>query len=95
MISTMAKIVRNGQLTIPSRIRKLLNLHDGDLVKFTLEEKHLVITPVAVVNKDQEYFYSKGVQGEIKLSEESVKKGKVKKYTKADSLIKELGLEDA
>jgi len=91
----MAKIVRNGQLTIPARIRKILHLHDGDLVKFALEDNHLVITPVTVIDKGQEYFYTKEVQEEVKKSEALVKKGRVKKYTSADSIIKDLGLEDA
>jgi len=40
------------------------------------------------------FLLDKDLQEEIKKSEESVKKGKAKKYTSADSLIKDLGLEE-
>lgn len=89
-IQEISKMVRNGQITIPAKIRRLLNLIDGDLVRMDVDSNHLIITPLAIVEKDQAYFYNKDVQNQVKESEGDIKKGKITSYTDADDIEDDL-----
>jgi AbrB family looped-hinge helix DNA binding protein len=52
MIETGVRIQEKGQVTIPYKIRKKLNLKQGDLVVFVETEAGVVIKPAAVVIDD-------------------------------------------
>jgi AbrB family looped-hinge helix DNA binding protein len=60
-MNAIAKIQNKGQVTIPTRLRTLAGLSQGDLVEFSLERGKIVITPKLVVdrsgfpNADDEY----------------------------------------
>lgn len=88
MLEAIGRIARNGHLTIPSKIRKILNIEDGDIVRFTVEDNKIVITPGAIVDKDQAYFFSKRCQKEIRESEKEFKEGKYSSFTSASFLAK-------
>jgi len=90
MIEVVARIVRNGHFTIPSKVRKLLHLEDGDVVKIGVKGNQMIITPGAVIDKDQEYFFTEECQKEVTLSEKNFKKGKYSSYTSAQDLKKEI-----
>ena len=84
----IGKIDRNGHLTIPSKIRKILNIEDGDIVRFTVEDNKIVIAPGAIVDKDQAYFFSERCQKEIRESEKEFKEGKYSSFTSIKNLKK-------
>jgi len=88
MLEAIGRIARNGHLTIPSKIRKVLNIEDGDIVRFTVEENKIVIAPGVIVDKDQAYFFSEKCQREISESEKEFKKGKYSSYTSVKDLKK-------
>ena len=90
MLKIVSKIARNGQLTIPSRIRNILHIKDGDLVRFDIKNAQLLVTPVSIVNKDQAYFFTKEWKESVKKSEESIKKGKYSVYHSAEELRKDI-----
>lgn len=80
MLETIGRIARNSHLTIPSKIRKILNIEDGDIVRFTVEDNKIVIAPGVIVNKDQAYFFSERCQKEMRESEKKFKEGKCSSY---------------
>lgn len=90
MIKAIGKIVRNGQLTVPTQIRKILHIKDGDFVRFDVKDTHLIMTPVSVVDKDQSYFFSEKWQKAVKESEEAIQKGRFVKYNSAQKLKKDI-----
>ena len=45
-MSQEAKITPKGQVTIPSKIRKELDLHAWDMLKFKVEEGRIIVEPV-------------------------------------------------
>jgi len=65
MLEVISKIARNGHLTIPRKIRKILNIEDGDIVRVGIEDNRIIITPGVIVDKDQAYFFSERCQKEI------------------------------
>ena len=76
MLESIGRIARNGHLTIPSKIRKILNIPDGDIVRFTVEDNKIVIAPGVIVDKDQAYFFSERCQKEMRESDKEFKEGK-------------------
>lgn len=50
-IVEIAKITSKGQVTIPNRIRKLLNLKEGASVAFGLSRQGIILLPCKVIVK--------------------------------------------
>ena len=73
---------------IPSKIRKILNIEDGDIVRFSVEDNKIVISPGVIVDKDQAYFFSERCQKEIRESEKEFKEGKYSSYASVKDLKK-------
>lgn len=88
MVEVIGKIARNGHITIPGKIRKMLNIEDGDIIKFNVEGKKITITPGIVIDKDQAYFFKKETQDQIKKSEMEFKEGKYSTFSSAKDLKK-------
>lgn len=88
MVEVIGKIARNGHITIPGKIRKILNIEDGDIIKFSVEGNKITITPGIIVDKDQAYFYKKETQEQIKKSENEFKKGEYRTFDHVKDLKK-------
>jgi AbrB family looped-hinge helix DNA binding protein len=60
-MTTLVKIHRKGQMTLPSRFRTALGVADGSVVELTLKQGKAILTPKLVVdrshfpNADDEY----------------------------------------
>jgi len=90
MVEVIGKIARNGHITIPGKIRKMLNIEDGDIIKFNVEDNKITITPGVIIDKDQAYFFKKEIQEQIKKSEKEFKEGKYSSFASAQDLKKEI-----
>lgn len=89
-MSTLSRIQRHFQITIPAAIRKRLNLKEGDLVDFELSKEGILIKPQETIDRSQAWFWSKRWQEEEKRVEEDFKKGKVVVSKDVEQFIKEL-----
>jgi AbrB family looped-hinge helix DNA binding protein len=47
----LVQLLRNGQLTIPSKIRKALGLKRGDLLDVRLIEGKIILTPATPISE--------------------------------------------
>ena len=52
IMSTLVKIQRKGQVTIPVRLRVRVGLVDGDLLEAKAERGRIVLTPKLIVDRD-------------------------------------------
>jgi AbrB family looped-hinge helix DNA binding protein len=61
LMTTLVKIHRKGQMTLPTKLRTLAGIAEGDLVRASFQRGKIVITPTLVVdrakfpNADDEY----------------------------------------
>ena len=57
VMSTIVKVQRKGQVTIPIRLRVQVGLNDGDLVEANAERGRIVLTPKLLVDRaaDREF----------------------------------------
>ncbi len=52
-MTTLVKIHRKGQMTLPSRLRSAIGIAEGDLVEASLERGRIVITPKLVIDRSK------------------------------------------
>ena len=74
-MSTIVKIQRKGQVTIPTRLRVQVGLVDGDLVEAKLERSKIVLTPKLVVDREYTSAQRRVIDARLALSLEQVKRG--------------------
>ncbi|HEY2791795.1 MAG TPA: AbrB/MazE/SpoVT family DNA-binding domain-containing protein [Micromonosporaceae bacterium] len=53
-----AAIRQKGVITIPLDIRRELHLGEGDQLLFTVDQGRIVLTPAALVPRDQAWFWT-------------------------------------
>jgi len=60
-MTTIVKIHRKGQMTLPTKMRRLAGIGEGDLVQASFQRGKIVLTPTLVIdrskfpNADDEY----------------------------------------
>lgn len=86
----LIKVKGKAQITLPAKVRRALDIKEGDYLEAKVEGNKVILIPQIVVTKFPPVTLSE--QGEQMLQEalEDVKAGKVKEYESAESLIDEL-----
>ena len=85
---SVVKVLRNGQITVPKGLRRVLHIKEGDLLEVSLEKAGVLLKPKALV--DKESVLSKKGQTKLREALEEYKGGKVKSFRRAQDLIEEL-----
>ena len=52
-MSTLVKIHRKGQMTLPSRLRSAIGITEGDLVETSVQGGKIVLTPKLVIDRSK------------------------------------------
>jgi AbrB family looped-hinge helix DNA binding protein len=52
-MTTIVKVHRKGQMTLPTRLRALAGIADGDLVEAAFQRGKIVLTPKLVIDRSQ------------------------------------------
>ncbi len=89
-MSTLARVQRHFQITIPAAVRRKLQLKEGDVIDFEVRPEGLLIKPQTTIDRDQAWFWSERWQTEEKKVEEDFRKGKVTVSDNVDRFVKEL-----
>jgi AbrB family looped-hinge helix DNA binding protein len=74
-MSTIVRIQRKGQVTIPTRLRVQLGLVDGDLVEAKAERGKIVLTPKLIVDREYTPAQRRAIDARLAVSLEQAKKG--------------------
>ena len=83
-MTTLVKIHRKGQMTLPSRMRSAIGIAEGDLVEATVLRGKIVLTPQLVIdrskfpNADDEYTpgQRRAIDARLAKSDEDIKRGR-------------------
>ncbi|HED37797.1 MAG TPA: AbrB/MazE/SpoVT family DNA-binding domain-containing protein [Ignavibacteria bacterium] len=73
--TTLVKVKRHYQITIPDILRKKYSLSEGDFMEIEDKGSMVIIKPVKLIHPDQEYFYTKEWQKGEAEADEDIKKG--------------------
>jgi len=52
-MTAIVKIHRKGQMTLPSRMREIAGIREGDLVRAAFQRGKIVITPTLVIDRSK------------------------------------------
>src|SRR5438552_9076665 len=103
-MTTLVKIHRKGQMTLPSRLRTAIGVAEGDLVEATVLKGKIVLTPKTVIdrsdfpNADDEYTSAqhKIIDARLALSDQDIKHGRTfGPFGTAEGMIASLHKESA
>lgn len=83
-MTTLVKIHRKGQMTLPSRLRLAIGVAEGDLVEATVLRGKIVLTPKTVIDRsdfptaDDEYTPAQRriIDARLAKSDEDIKHGR-------------------
>ncbi len=84
------KVTRHGQITLPSSVRKQLDIQEGDLVEVVVENERVVLLPKQIVDRSQAYFWATAWQAAEKAATEDIRAGRVKTFKTVEELAKDL-----
>jgi AbrB family looped-hinge helix DNA binding protein len=85
------QIRSNGQITLPTAVRRKANLKEGDLLEIVVEEDGTVrLVPQVAIERSQAYFWTPRWQAGEHEADEDIKAGRVRKFDSVDDLIADL-----
>ena len=84
-MTTLVRIHRKGQMTLPSRLRSAVGLAEGDLIEASVQRGKIVLTPKLLIdrsrfpNADDEYTPAQRrvIDARLAKSDEDIKRGRV------------------
>ena len=80
-----------GQVTLPSEIRNLLGLNEGDDLAFSLNEQgQVIITRLEVIPPDQAWFWTEQWQKAEREAQADIDAGRVHRYANMDEAVSAL-----
>ena len=80
-----------GQVTLPSEIRNLLGLNEGDDLAFSLNEQgQVIITRLEVIPPDQAWFWTEQWQKAEREAPADIDAGRVHRYANIDEAVSAL-----
>ena len=80
-----------GQVTLPSEIRNLLGLNEGDDLAFSLNEQgQVIITRLEVIPPDQAWFWTEQWQKAEREAQADIDAGRVHRYANIEEAVSAL-----
>ncbi|ANU09609.1 hypothetical protein BBH88_04505 [Planococcus antarcticus DSM 14505] len=94
MDSKLITLKKNGQITLPIKIREAVSLTENDQLAITIKDGQIILQPVITIPKDQAWFWTKEWQEEELEAEHDIKTGNIKTFRNAEELIADLRSEE-
>src|SRR3990170_4524870 len=85
--TTLTKVSRNGQITLPAAVRRAAGIEEGDLLAVTIEGGTITLVPIGLVDKSQAYFWSPGWQQAEREASEDIAQGRLRSFNDVEELI--------
>lgn len=86
----LTRVTRNGQVTIPSELRRQVGIEEGDLIELEAVGDHLVLMPKKLIDKSQSYFWTKGWQAAEREAQADIDEGRIEEFESVDNLLADL-----
>ena len=90
-MSIVLQVRSNGQITLPTSIRRQARLEEGDILEVIVEEDGSVrLIPKVAIDRSQAYFWTERWQAGEREAEEDLRAGRYQDFSSMDDLIKSL-----
>lgn len=86
----LTKVTRNGQVTIPSELRRQVGIKEGDLVELEAVGDHLILVPKKLIDKSQTFFWTPKWQADEREAQADIDEGRIEEFESADELLEDL-----
>ena len=86
----LTKVTRNGQVTIPSELRRQIGIEEGDLIELEAVGDHLILVPKKLIDKSQTYFWTPKWQAAEREAQSDVDEGRIEEFESVADLLKDL-----
>ena len=86
----LVKLRSRAQVTLPKEAVKTLNLKEGDNLSVEVANGKVIMTPVAVIPRDELWAWSSKMRGVIEKSRLEAKEGNLKGYDSVEELWQDL-----
>jgi AbrB family looped-hinge helix DNA binding protein len=91
MSETVLQVRSNGQITLPTTVRRKANLKEGDLLEVVVESDGTVrLVPQIAVERSQAYFWTRRWQAGERETDDDLIAGRYKDFASMDDLIADL-----
>lgn len=78
------------QITLPRAATSRLRLREGDVLELRLREDGIELVPMALIPRNQLWYWTPEWQAKEREADEDIRKGRVKKHRGASATIKAL-----
>lgn len=89
-MSTLVKLRSRAQITLPKETVKILKLKEGDNLSVEVDNGKVIITPVAVIPKDELWAWSPEIRSALEQGKLETKQKKLREYTSVEELWNDL-----
>ncbi|MBS4023617.1 MAG: AbrB/MazE/SpoVT family DNA-binding domain-containing protein [Dethiobacter sp.] len=86
-MSALTKLRNRSQVTLPKEVVKALNLKIGDDLKVEVKSGRVVITPIAVIPKEELWAWKPEIREAIIEGQKEARTGKLKAYESLDEMF--------
>ena len=91
MTETVLQVRSNGQITLPTAVRRKANLKEGDLLEVVVEADGTVrLVPQIAVERSQAYFWTRRWQAGEREADDDLIAGRYKDFASMDDLLADL-----
>ena len=88
MEPVVLQVRSNGQITLPTSVRRQANLREGDILEVVVEDDgSLRLVPKLAIDRSQAYFWTRRWQQAEKETEEDLQAGRYQDFKSMDDLI--------
>jgi AbrB family looped-hinge helix DNA binding protein len=88
MSETFLQVRSNGQITLPSTVRRAANLKEGDLLEVMVDEDGTVrLVPQIAIERSQAYFWTRRWQNGERETDDDLLEGRFQDFANMDDLI--------
>ena len=88
--STLTRVTRNGQITLPATVRRTLRVEEGDYVEVRVAGESIILTPKKLVDASQAYFWTPEWQEAEREASADIAAGRTHEAADVDDLIAQL-----
>ncbi len=90
MAQSIVKIQKNKNITLPMWLIEQFRVSAGDFVRLEETKNGVLMKPAKLVDPSQAYFWTQEWQAGEREAEEDIRRGRVKRFKRVRSLMKEL-----
>ena len=87
---SLIQIKNKAQITLPVKLRKILDLKIGDYLEIEIHDNKIMLKPVKTIDKDEAWFWKKEWQESECKADEDIKAGRYTVHDTPEDLIKSL-----